>query len=132
MALRLPIYLDHHATTPTDPRVLEAMLPYFGESFGNACRRSHRYGWVAEAAVEDARERLAVCLGAEPREIVFTKAMRGDGDQGPPGVFVYRAAADGSSAPVEVGPGFANGLTPDRRQVLTTRAAASPSADSTS
>jgi cysteine desulfurase len=73
MALDLPIYLDHHATTPTDPRVLEAMLPYFGDAFGNPSSQSHRFGWVAEAAVEDARERLAAAIGAaDPREIVFT------------------------------------------------------------
>jgi len=73
MALETPIYLDHHATTPCDPRVLDAMLPWFTESFGNASSVTHRFGWAAEAAVEDARERLARDIGAgAPREIVFT------------------------------------------------------------
>ncbi len=73
MAPRLPIYLDHHATTPVDPRVLEAMLPYFGEVFGNPASSTHRYGWAAEAAVEQARETVAAAIGAsDPREIVFT------------------------------------------------------------
>jgi cysteine desulfurase len=73
MALDAPIYLDHHATTPCDPRVVEAMLPYFGARFGNASSATHRYGWEAEAAVEDARERLAAAVGAaDAREIVFT------------------------------------------------------------
>ncbi len=68
-----PIYLDHHATTPLDERVLEAMLPYLREEFGNAASRTHVYGWRAEAAVEDARERLCEMLGAgDPAEIVFT------------------------------------------------------------
>jgi cysteine desulfurase len=71
--MKRPIYLDHHATTPTDPRVVEAMLPYFGEEFGNASSSTHAYGWRAEAALEDARQRLAQAIGArEPREIVFT------------------------------------------------------------
>ncbi len=68
-----PIYLDHHATTPLDERVLEAMLPYLGSEFGNAASNTHVYGWRAEAAVEDARERLCELIGAKsPSEIVFT------------------------------------------------------------
>ena len=72
-APRPPVYLDHHATTPLDPRVAEAMAPYWSGDFGNASSRTHVYGWRAEAAVESARERIAAALGAaDPREIVFT------------------------------------------------------------
>jgi cysteine desulfurase len=68
-----PIYLDHHATTPLDPRVLEAMRPYLEEEFGNASSATHAWGWRAEAALEDARERLAAAIGArDPSELVFT------------------------------------------------------------
>ena len=67
-----PVYLDHHATTPLDPRVLSAMLPFLGPKFGNAASRSHRFGWEAEQAVEFARKRVAALAGAQARDIVFT------------------------------------------------------------
>jgi cysteine desulfurase len=70
--LRLPVYLDHHATTPLDPRVLEAMLPYFVERFGNPHSAQHAYGWAAEQAVDAARTQVAALIGALPEEIVFT------------------------------------------------------------
>ena len=72
MAPKLPIYMDNHATTPVDPRVLDAMLPYFRGDFGNAASRSHVFGWNAEQAVEQAREQVAAGIGAGGREIVWT------------------------------------------------------------
>lgn len=72
--MKLPIYLDYHATTPVDPRVLEAMLPFFSESFGNPASRNHKFGWAAATAVENARKQVARLINASAKEIVFTSS----------------------------------------------------------
>ena len=70
--MKLPIYLDYHATTPVDPRVLEAMLPFFTESFGNPASRNHKFGWAAATAVDNARKQVAKLINASAKEIIFT------------------------------------------------------------
>ena len=88
-----PVYLDYHATTPVDPRVVEAMMPYFTEVFGNPASSNHAWGWRAQEAVERARRDVAALIGATPREIVFTSGATESNNQAIAGI-TRQAATD--------------------------------------
>src|SRR5947209_13136832 len=93
--VKLPLYMGNHSTTPLDPRVLQAMMPYLTDRFGNAASRNHKFGWEAEEAVEEARKQIAALIGADSREIVITSGATESDNLAVKGVaWMYREKGD--------------------------------------
>ena len=97
--LKLPIYLDNNSTTPMDPRVLEAMMPYLTDVFGNSASRNHPFGWAAEEGVDYAREQIAALINCDSKEIIFTSGATESDNLGIKGVFEMYSQKGNTSLP---------------------------------